>query len=105
MKAKIISEKAYEGMMDFIHGGGCEVIRFIVAEADNLVITFHDKQVYARTGFDLKSDGGDAKLLGEAEVPDELVEKALAFVRAKEEFNSLKDRFTALLSQLQQERQ
>ena len=95
MKAKIFSQMVYEGVMDWVHGGGKEVKRLVVEEANNLAITPHNDQVYAFTGFDSTSDG--TKLLGEVEVPDELVEKALTFVRAKEEFDGLKDRFTALL--------
>lgn len=94
MKAKIISETAYEGVMDWAHGGGYTVKRLVVEERDNLAITPHDNQVYAFTGFDLK-DG--CEVIGEVEVPDELVEKALAFIRAKAEFDGLKDTFEALL--------
>jgi hypothetical protein len=36
-------------------------------------------------------------VIGEVEVPDELVEKALAFVRTKAEFDGLKERVEALL--------
>jgi len=94
MKAKIISQKLYEGAMDWIHGGGYTAKRLVVEEAGNLIITSRDNQVCAFTGFNLEED---CKVIGEVEVPDELVEKALAFVRAKAEFDGLKDAFEALL--------
>ena len=37
-------------------------------------------------------------MIGEVEVPDELVEKARAFVRTKAELDELKEEFEALLS-------
>ena len=80
--------------MGWVHGRGSTVKRLVVEEADNLAITPHDNQVYALTGFDLKKD---CKVIREVEVPDELVEKTLAFVRAKAEFDGLKDSFEALL--------
>jgi hypothetical protein len=95
VKAKIISQTVYEGVMDWAHGGGYTVKRLVVEERDNLAITpHHDNQVYAFTGFNLK-DG--CEVIGEVEVPDELVEKALAFVRIKAEFDGLKGTFEALL--------
>jgi hypothetical protein len=94
MKAKIVSQRVYNGVMAWIHDASYNVKRLIVEGADNLAITPHDDQVYAFTSFDLTDD---CEVLGEVEVPDELVEKALAFVRAKAEFNSLKDTFEALL--------
>lgn len=94
MKAKIISQKVYEGVIGWVHGCGSTVRRLVVEEADNLVITPHDDQVHAFTGFNLKDN---CKVIGEVEVPDELVEKALAFVRAKAELDGLKGSFEALL--------
>ena len=94
MKAKIVSQRVYEGIMDWAHDGGSTVKRLVVEEKNNLAITPHDNQVYAFTGFDLKND---CEVIGEVEVPDELVEKALAFVRIKAEFDGLKDSFEALL--------
>ena len=95
MKAKIISQTVYEGVMDWARGGGGYTVKRIVIEGeDNLAITPHDNQVYAFTDFDIK---GGCKVIGEIEVPDELVEKAFAFVRTKAEFDGLKDTFEALL--------
>ncbi len=94
MKAKVVQGKMYEGVMDWAHGGGYTAKRLVVEEADNLAITPHGNEVYAITGFNLKDDH---KVLGEVEVSDELVEKALAFVRAKAEFDGLRGTFKALL--------
>ncbi len=80
--------------MDWVHGGGFTVKRLVVEERDNLAITPHNNQVYAFTGFDLK---GNCEVIGEVEVPDELVEKALTFIRVKAEFDDLKGSFKALL--------
>ena len=91
MKAKVVSEWV---TTDLIHGSGCTVKRLVVEEADNLAVTPHDGQVYAFTGFDLK---GGCEVIGEVQVPDGLVEKALAFVHAKAEFDSLEDTFKTLL--------
>ena len=94
MKAIIVSQTVYEGTMDWVHGGGHTIKRLVVEEANSLAITPCDNQVYAFTNFNLKDD---YKVLGEVEVPDELVEKTLTFIRAKAEFNGLKDTFEALL--------
>lgn len=94
MKAKIVSQRVHEGVLGWAHSYGYTVKRLVVEEADNLAITPHDNQVYAFTGFNLKDD---CKVIGEVEVPDELVEKALTFVRAKAEFDGLKGTFEALL--------
>jgi len=94
MKAKVIRQKVYDGVMDFIHDGGHYINRLVVEEANNLAITPHENEVYAFTGFDLKDEH---EMLSEVEVPDELVEKAVAFVRVKAEFDGLKDTFEALL--------
>lgn len=95
MKAKIVSQKVSEGVMDKIHGGGFTVKRLVVEEANNLAITPHKNEVYAVIGFDLTRN---CQIIGEIDVPDELVEKALAFVLAKVEFDNLKDFFNTLLS-------
>jgi len=94
MKAKIIVQMVHEGLTDLTHGGGYQVKRLVVEEKNNLAITPDDNQLYAIIGFDLRND---YEVIGEVEVPDDLVEKALAFVRAKAEFDGLKGTFEALL--------
>ena len=102
MKAKIISQKVYDSMMEWKHRHGYEIKRLVVEEANNLAITLLGSDVYARTGFEFESErhpsGQEPEVLGEIEVPDEIVEKALALVRAQEELNSFKDVIEALLS-------
>ncbi|OGY54040.1 MAG: hypothetical protein A3B15_00095 [Candidatus Buchananbacteria bacterium RIFCSPLOWO2_01_FULL_45_31] len=96
MKAKIVRLTVYEGAMDWIHGGGRKIKRLVVEEASNLAITLFDGQVHAFTGFNLKEEDG-CEVIGEIEAPDELIEKALAFIRAKDELNGLKSQFEAWL--------
>lgn len=78
--------------MEWSHGFTHEVKRILVPEADNLVITPHEGQVYAWVGFE-----GEYEVVKEIEVPDELVEKALAFTRVKKKFDELEEDFKALL--------
>ena len=86
MKAKIIRQKVYDGMMDWSHGGGHEIKRLVVEEADNIAITLAQNRVYVFTYFKLQDKTTfpeqEPKVIGEIEVPDKLVEKALAVVRA-----------------------
>jgi len=79
-------------LLDFTHGFSHTVRRILVPDADNLVITPHEEEVYAWTG----GLEGEYEVIGEVEVPDELVERALAFARAKQEFDSLGNRFKEL---------
>lgn len=95
MKAKIVRQKVYGSVIDWNHGGGFTVKRLVVEEKDNLAITPHNDQVYVFTGFNLDAD---CEIIGEVEVSNELVEEALAFIRAKAELNSHMDSFKALLN-------
>lgn len=95
MKAKIVQQKVYESVMDWNHRGGSIVRRLVIEEKDNLAITPYNDRVYAFTGFDL-DDG--CKIIGEVDVPDELIEKALTLIRVKAEFNGLKHSVEALLN-------
>ena len=93
MKATVIRQKVYESEMDRDHGGGQTIKRLVVEKAGNLAITIYNDEVHAFPNFDMK----DAEVIGEVEVPDELVDKALRFAKAKTEFNDLKDKFEALM--------
>lgn len=66
----------------------------MIEEKDNLTITPDHNQIWVITGFNLPND---CTVISEVEVPDELVEKALAFARAKAEFDGLRGSFEALL--------
>jgi hypothetical protein len=92
MKGLIITQQVCDSVLDWTHGMIYEIKRIFIPDADNLVITPHNKQVYAWTGFE-----GEYTIIKEIEVPDELVKEALAFVRMKNKFDGLKEKFEALL--------
>jgi hypothetical protein len=92
MKGLVITQEVCDSVLDWTHGMTYEIKRILVPDAANLVITPHGDQVYAWTGFT-----GEYQVVKEIEVPDELVEEALAFVQVKETFDGLKDTFEALL--------
>jgi hypothetical protein len=79
--------------MDMLHHGGRSVKRLVIENKNNLAITPLDDEVYALTGFNLK----DSTIIGEVEVPDELVEVALAFANIKTKLDSLRGSFQKLL--------
>jgi hypothetical protein len=92
MKGLVITQEVCDSVLDWSHGMTYEIKRILVPDAANLVITPHRDQVYAWTEFK-----GEYQVVKEIEVPDELVEKVLAFVQIKETFDGLKDKFEALL--------
>jgi len=92
-QALIVEEKVYEGIMDYAHGGGSTIKRLIIEGENNLAITPHGDQLYAFAEYDLKR----GKIIGKIEVPDELVEKALNFVKSQEEFYKIKEEVETLL--------
>jgi hypothetical protein len=93
MKGKIIQERVYDSIMDWTHGMGYDIKRILIPEANNLAITPHNRGVFA---FEFEPDRKYI-VLKEIEVPDELVQKALTFMQAKKEFDSLKKQFEMLL--------
>lgn len=93
MKGLVITQQVCDSVLDWTHGMTYEVKRIFVPDADNLVITPHRDQVYAWTGF----EGEECTVIKEIEVPDELVEEALAFVKVKNKFNGLKEKFEELI--------
>ncbi len=110
MKAKIIEEVIYEGTMDWVHGGGQMVRRLLIEEKNDLCITFFQDQLLAFTGYDLDKHlrnvpsqddefGIEQKLaivLGEVEVPDDLVEAAFAFANAGKKLVEFIPKFKSL---------
>lgn len=96
MKAKVVMQLVYEGPMDMAHDGGYNVLRLVIEEKDGLTITPDGDDLYAYTGFDI-SKAQDAKVLGEVEVDDSLVEQALGFAKIQEMFHAKKDTFKAML--------
>lgn len=92
MKGLVITQRVCDSVLDWSHGMTYEIKRIFVPDADNLVITPHHNQVYAWTGFNREH-----KVIKEIEVPDELVKEALAFVKIKNKFDGLREKFEALL--------
>lgn len=92
MKGRIVEETVHESVLSWTHDQGFDVKRILVPEADNLVITPYKGEIYVANGF----DDSNAKLIKEIEIPDELVQKALEFVRMKDEFDNLEGQFRAL---------
>ncbi|MEK7072698.1 MAG: hypothetical protein AAB969_03955, partial [Patescibacteria group bacterium] len=58
--------------------------RLVIEEENNLMITRDDGQIFVRQEFKIDNS---CKILGEVEVSDELVQKALAFIKTREELN------------------
>lgn len=94
MKAVIVQQKVYEGVMDFAHGGGHTVKRLVVPEAEKLAITLDGAQVFAFTGFQIHED---CEVLGDIDVDDDLINAALDFARAKSRLDALRERFAQLV--------
>lgn len=96
MKALIINQTGYdEGQLKAGRFWSRTFRRLVVMVGkDRLAITVHGEEVLVTLHF---QNEDSCIVLGEVEVPDELVEKALAFARAKEELNTLKDTFKTLL--------
>lgn len=84
MKAKIVEQIVSEGSIASVHNMGYSIKRLVIEEADNLMITLDGGQIFVCQGFKIDNS---CKFWGEVEVSDELVEKALAFVKAREELN------------------
>ena len=94
MRGKIVQEMVFTRLVDKANRTGHLVKRIVIVEAGNIAITPYKGQVYVFTGFVFTSA---SSVVGEVEVPDELVESARAFVHAKEEFNGLREKFETLL--------
>lgn len=98
MKAKLISQMVYDSTLDFIHGMGHTIRRLIIEEKGSLLAIFvYRNNVVALANFSI-TDGWN-ELLSEVEVPDELVEKALALTNAQKELNVFKAELEELLSE------
>jgi hypothetical protein len=94
LKGKIVQETVFTSLMDKANRVGHVVTRIVIAEAGNIAITPYKGQIYVFTGFVFTSA---SKVIGEVDVPDDLVNRARAFIHAKEEFNELREKFEVLL--------
>ncbi|KKS94166.1 MAG: hypothetical protein UV68_C0014G0019 [Candidatus Collierbacteria bacterium GW2011_GWC2_43_12] len=95
MIATIIGQKVSMNLNDFIHGGGQYTKRLVIEELDGLTITLMDNHVTAFFGFDLTVEKCD--ILGEVNVPDDLVEIAVNYASANEAMHKAIDRFAEVL--------
>ncbi len=94
MRAEVITETVYEGFMDRGHGGGYEIYRIVVPEANNLAITVDEhntgKHLYIWENF--KRDE-TCKVIKEIQIPDELVKQITEFMKKREEIASQLENF------------
>ena len=86
MKAEIITQMVCEGVLAFIHGESYRIKRILIPEKNNLVITLDGKNFYIWDNF----QKDDCETVKEIEIPDELVEKAVNFMKSR---NSLLKQF------------
>ena len=93
MKGLVIAQQGCDSVLDWTHGVTYEIKCILIPEANNLVITPHREQVYARTDF----KGEEYTVIKEIEVSDDLVKEALAYIKMKNRFDGLKEKFEALL--------
>jgi len=92
MKGRIIIAKV-DGIFDRFAPDSIK--RIVVTLKDNKVLAITDYlEMCAVIGYNDKED----KFVKEVEVPDDLVEKALALVKAQEELNKTKKVFNTLLN-------
>jgi hypothetical protein len=61
---------------------GYTVHRIVIEEKGNLTITPHDKNIYVFKDFDIT--GAKGVVVGEIDVPEELVQQAEAYYEAQE---------------------
>ncbi len=82
MKAEIITCEVSDGVRGWAHGWNQAIQRIVVPEANNLAITIDDKQLYICDEF--KMDESCVKV-GDVEIPDALVQKAVDWMKQKAE--------------------
>ena len=95
MKAKVVKQEAFEGIIAAVHSMGFTTTRLVIEEKGNLAITLHKKEMHVYPHFLIKEE---CEVVGEVDVPDEMVEKAEALLRAKAELNALQGTFQELIS-------
>ena len=94
MKGIIVENEIFASTLDYAHGHGQMIKRIIIPEVDNLAITPHGDQIYVFSGYEIDDE---SKRIKEIEVPDELVQKAIAYKKARDDFFQLKVNFQELL--------
>jgi hypothetical protein len=94
MKGIIVENEIFASTLDCTHGHGQMVKRIIIPEVGNLAITLHGDQIYVFSGYEMDDE---SKRVKEIEVPNELVQKAIACKKAQDDFFQLKGNFQELL--------
>lgn len=82
MKAKIVSQIVSEGVISYVHGDRQRIKRLFIEEKGKLAITIHNDQLFVIQDFIFTDD---CKVIGEVNVSDDLIEKALIFIEIKKE--------------------
>jgi hypothetical protein len=85
MEAKIVRFKVYEGMMDFIHGGGEMVQRLFLSESSESGILFGTNNGNPVVSRCPKAPGS---VIGTVEVPVELLPVLQEYLRVQMTLNS-----------------
>ncbi len=96
MKAIVIGQKIALSTMDLVHGGGHYTRRLVIQEKRNLTITIMEGRITAFTGFDFEHAEFD--LLGEVEISEELVQKAIALAEASDQMYKSLEKFEDLMN-------
>jgi hypothetical protein len=78
MKGMIIRMKVYTGVMDFTHGFGFAQQRVLIPEQENLMLWRHQGTPYVGQ---LPADVKNYEVVGDIEVPEDVVERARQFKR------------------------
>jgi hypothetical protein len=91
MKAWIIVEKCYDGILAYSHGMSTSVKRIFVPEM-HLSVTIHQGAFYVATNYKM---GPDCRKISELEIPDRLVQEAIELA---EKQSSLMGEFGKLLA-------
>ena len=94
MKGIVIEQTAYASVTDWAHRCGQKIKRIIIPELDNLAITLHEEQIFVTKNHAMKDN---CEKIKEVDVPDELVEQALQYLKVQNDFFSHKDSFQSFL--------
>ena len=82
MKALLITCTVSEGIMGHLHGDFYQIKRILVPEANNLVITINERNLYVWENFEWDAE---CEVRHQIDIPDDLVQKAIDFMNGKKE--------------------
>lgn len=98
MKAVIVGRRNAANVNDFVHGGGTYVRSLVFEQLNGLCIHVIDGQLYAFTGLNL--DMGRYDRLGEVEVPQELIDKAMKVAKVYEILDRVLSEVSDIISEI-----